>query len=105
VQIYVASTLSSGGGVYLPAGSLSTAKTEVTLLPLPGGNTYVFAITALVDSAANFETRPYRSALPTAFASVVSAPITISAGAQTRIHGDAGAVKQLSEPRIDSRQR
>jgi hypothetical protein len=105
VQIYVASTLSTGGGVYLPAGSFSTAKTSVTLLPLSGGNTYVFAITALVDSAANFETRPYRSALPTAFASVVSAPITISAGDQTRIHGDAGAVKQLSEPRIDSRQR
>jgi len=103
VQVFVASSLPSGGTVYLTAGSFSTAKTSLTLLPLTGGNTYVFAITSLVDAAANYETKPYRSALPTAFANVVSAPITITAGtAQARIHGDARRIRAFSQPGVET---
>jgi hypothetical protein len=98
VEIYIASS-AQAGVPYLPLGSLYTAKTSLNPLPLSGGNSYVFVIIAELDSAANFETSPYRSALPTAFASVVSAPITISTGAaQARIHGDARVVKRLSQP-------
>jgi hypothetical protein len=50
------------------------------LPPLQAGQTYVFSITAILDGAANFETRPNRSALPTASVSVVSAPITTTNG-------------------------
>jgi hypothetical protein len=103
VEIYIASS-AQAGVPYLPLGSLYTAKTSLNPLPLPGGNSYVFVIIAELDSAANFETRPYRSALPTAFASVVSAPITISTGAaQERARGNARVVKQLSQPKVASR--
>jgi hypothetical protein len=106
VQVFVAMTLPSGAVVYEPAGFLTTAKTSVTLLPLSGGNTYVFSITAVVDGGANFETKPFRSALPSGTASVVSAPITIStSAAQTRIHGNARVVKQLYQPVTDSTKR
>jgi hypothetical protein len=57
-----------------------TAKTSVVLPPLQAGQTYVFLITAVLDGAANFETHPNRSELPTAAVSVVSAPITVSTG-------------------------
>jgi hypothetical protein len=84
---------------YLAAGSFYTSQTSITLPPLSSGNTYVFAITALVDGAANIQSSPNRSALPTAFANVVSAPITISSGAaDVVIHGDASVVKRLSQP-------
>jgi hypothetical protein len=94
-------TVDSSGGVALsPVGSFRTAKTSVTLPPLVAGQMYLFVITTLVDGAANVETNPYRSALPIAFAEVVSAPITISASAQTPVvHGDAKGVKQLMQPR------
>jgi hypothetical protein len=106
VQVFVATTLLSGTVVYRPAGFLTTAKTSVTFLPLSGGNTYVFSITAVIDGGANFETKPFRSALPTGTASVVSAPITISTvAAQARIHGNARVVKQLYQPMTDSTQR
>jgi hypothetical protein len=62
-------------------GRYTTAKTTVNLPPLLAGKTYLFLITALADGHANVETMPNRSALPTAYASVVSAPITISSGA------------------------
>jgi hypothetical protein len=65
---------------YVPRAYFYTAKTSAVLPPLQAGQTYVFLITAVLDSAANFETRPNRSALPTAAVSVVSAPITISSG-------------------------
>ena len=61
---------------YLSAGTFLTTKTSVALPPLQAGRTYVFEITSILDGAANFETRPNRSALPTASATVVSAPIT-----------------------------
>jgi len=68
----------NGSPTYLPAGTFYTAKTSVPLPPLQAGKTYVFVITAILDGAANFETRPNHSALPTASASIVSAPITMN---------------------------
>jgi hypothetical protein len=87
----------NGGGVGLGSGGgFRTATTSVALPPLTPGNTYLFLITTLVDGAANVETSPYRSALPTAFAQVVSAPITIASGATVpSIQGDAKVLQQL----------
>jgi hypothetical protein len=99
VGVFVAVTQTDGTVAYARAGTFSTAKTSITLVPLSGGNTYVFSITALVNAAANIETSPHRSALPTAFASVVSAPITILSGASApAIRGDAKVVRRLSQP-------
>ena len=99
VQVYVATTLSTGAVVYGRAGEFSTAKTSLTLVPLSGGNTYVFSITAIVNGGANMEISPFRSALPTGSSNVVSAPITISAAAaQAQIHGDARILKRLTQP-------
>jgi len=98
VAVFVA-TSTNGIALYVPAGSFSTTKTSITLLPLLPGNTYVFAITSFIDAAANFETHPYRASLPSGFANVVSAPITISGGAaKAQIRGDARVVRQLSQP-------
>ncbi len=82
-------------------GQFGTAKTSVTLPPLVANETYVFFITTLVDAAANMETSPLRSALPTGFANVVSAPITISSSATPPvIHGDAELFKKLMSRRL-----
>ena len=90
----------SGVPAYQTAGVFYTSQPSVTLPPLSAGNTYVFAITALTDGTANVQTAPFRSSLPAGFASVVSAPITISSGAaQVQIHGDARVVKRFSQPR------
>ncbi len=98
VSTYVLSN-PSGTPNYLNAGVFYTSQNAITLPPLSSGNTYVFAITALVDGVASIQTSPNRSSLPTAFANVVSAPITISSGAaDVVIHGDAGVVKRLSQP-------
>jgi hypothetical protein len=56
----------------------STTKNSVTVLPLTPGQTYLFLITAKLDGHANVETNPNRSQLPVAFASTLSAPITIN---------------------------
>jgi len=63
---------------FLPAATLSTAKTSMTIPPnlLTSGKTYVFLITSLVDGKANMETSPHRSSLPAASAQLISAPIT-----------------------------
>jgi len=62
------------------------------------GNTYVFAITAEADGTSLIETSQFRSSLPTGFANVVSAPITISSGALTpAIHGDRRVITRLSQ--------
>ncbi|MGO9086523.1 MAG: fibronectin type III domain-containing protein [Candidatus Sulfotelmatobacter sp.] len=99
VSAFVQQT-ANGIATYLPAGVFYTSQTSVTLPPLSAGNSYVFSITALADGSANVQTAPFRSSLPTGFASVVSAPITISSGAaQVRIHGDARVVKRFSQPR------
>ena len=92
--------LSQGPPAIQPVGTYSTAGTSITLPPLAGGNTYLFAITTEVDGAANIQTGPYRSALPTGFASVVSAPITISPSSATpQIHGDIDAWRRLVTPK------
>jgi hypothetical protein len=88
VHLYALTTL-NGGPYLLSEGIYNTSETSVTLPPLPGGNTYIFTITTEVDGVANMQTSPFRSALPTGFASIVSAPITVSASsAMTRVHGD-----------------
>ena len=63
----------------LPASTLSTAKTSMTIPPnlLTSGKTYFFLITSLVDGKAKMETSPHRSSLPIANAQLISAPITI----------------------------
>ena len=53
----------------------------MTLPPLSAGNTYIFVIITEVDGVANMQTSPYRSQLPTAFATVMSAQVAIGAGA------------------------
>jgi hypothetical protein len=84
---------------YIAVGSFYTSTTSITLPPLSAGNTYVFSITALADGAANIQTSPFRSALPTGYASVVSAPMTISAGAASpEIRGDASVLKRFTQP-------
>jgi hypothetical protein len=84
------------GVQYAFTGRFGTAKTSATLPPLTAAQTYVFVITTQVDGAANMETSPRRSALPTGFANVISAPITISSGAMTpAIHGDAKVFAEL----------
>jgi hypothetical protein len=54
---------------------------------------------ALFANAGPAPAIPYSSALPTGFASVVSAPVTISSGAAApAIQGDARVVTPLSQP-------
>jgi len=99
VRVYILTTV-EGVPTYAETGGIySTAQTSITLPPLAGGNTYVFAITAEADGTANMETGPNRSSLPTGFATVVSAPITINSGAQMpAIHGDRRVITRLSQP-------
>lgn len=68
----------NGSLSYGAAGTFYSAKTSVPLPPLQAGKTYVFVIAAILDGAANFETSPNRSALPTASVNIVTAPITIT---------------------------
>jgi fibronectin type III domain protein len=75
---FTAGALPNGVTSYLPGPSFYAAKTSASLPPLQAGKTYVFLITAILDGAANLETQPNRSALPTASVSIVSAPITIN---------------------------
>ena len=98
VTVFVLSNATSAVP-YVTAGVFSTSQTSMTLPPLSTGNTYVFSITSLLDAATNIQTSPFRSALPTGSASVVSAPVTITSGAaQAEIHGDARVIKQFSQP-------
>lgn len=87
----------------LSSGIYGTSGTSVTLPPLSGGNTYVFTITTEVDGAANMQTGPYRSAMPTGFASVVSAPITVSAPSDaTQVHGDMEEWRRVVDPKSNN---
>ena len=96
VEVFVATTLATGQQLYRPSGFYSTAKTSFTPFSLSGGNTYVFVITTVVNAGANMETSPHRSALPGGSASVISAPITVGAGAAPRlVRGDARVVKRF----------
>jgi len=99
IGVYLLIT-SSGLPAAEPIAIYNTAGTSVTLPPLNGGNTYIFTITTEVDGAANMQTSPYRSALPAGFASVVSAPITISPSAATpQIEGDIEEWRRLVTPK------
>ncbi|MGB9237192.1 MAG: hypothetical protein WCC04_22510 [Terriglobales bacterium] len=98
---YVLTTL-NGAPVYEPTGTYSTAGTSVTLPPLAGGNTYIFTIRTEVDGAANMQSSPFRSKLPTGFANVVSAPLTISPSAATpRVDGDIEEWNRLVNQKAD----
>jgi hypothetical protein len=98
VFAYVLTTV-NGTQLYVSAGSFLTSQTSVTLPPLSGGNTYVFAVSALVDGGASEQAQPFRSVLPVGSATVISAPFTIPAGASTpRIRGDARVVRRLTQP-------
>jgi hypothetical protein len=89
-------TTVSGQTALESAGVFTTGKTSVTLPPLTAGNTYVFEIAARADAGANVETKPNRSVLPTAFADVLSAPITISSGAASApIRGNPSVIRNL----------
>jgi hypothetical protein len=81
------------------AGNYSSAQTSMTLPPLPVGNTYLFVIITEVDGIANMETSPYRSQLPTGFATVMSAQVAISAGASgPQLRGDPKELKRFLHP-------
>jgi hypothetical protein len=97
INVFLQTPLQSGVSLS-GVGAFGTAKTSATLPPLTAGKSYVFTITTLVDGAANMETTPWRSALPTGYANVVSAPVTINSGAMTpAIHGDAELFAKLSQ--------
>lgn len=83
----------------LVVGTYSTAQTSLTLPPLTAGNTYIFVITTEMDGIANMETSPYRSQLPTAFATIMSAQVTISAGASgPQLRGDPKEWRRFLHP-------
>ena len=87
----------------LGAGDYGTAETSVTLPPLVPGNTYLFAIITNVDGLASMESGPYRSQLPAAFATILSAPITIGASATVPVlRGDQERWNQLIHPKGES---
>jgi hypothetical protein len=94
VQLFVPLTPPNGTMRYFPSEKFSAAETSMTLpVTLKAGQIFVVMITALVDGQANMESSPRRSGLPTAYASMVSAPITIgSAAAPQIIRGDARVV-------------
>jgi len=78
VAIMAVTALPLGTVSYISAGTLSTAKTSLTIPPgfLAPGRSYLFVITSLADARANMETSPNRSSLPTANADLISAAIT-----------------------------
>ncbi len=99
VRVYVQTTV-AGMPTFAATGAVfNTASTSITLPPLAGGNTYVFAVTADADGSANMQTSPFRSSLPTGTATVVSGPVSINPAAQIpAIHGDRRVITQLSQP-------
>ena len=99
VRVYVQTTV-QGTPTFAPTGvAFSTAGTSISLPPLAGGNTYVFAVTADADGKANMETSPFRSSLPTGYATVVSGPVSINPGTQMpEIHGDRRVITRFSQP-------
>jgi hypothetical protein len=76
VALFLLRPRGDGTSNYFPAGTFITGKTSMTLPPLQSGQTYVMALSARVDGKADVENSPNRSGLPTAYATVVSAPIT-----------------------------
>jgi hypothetical protein len=98
VYVYQVIPMQSGFEL-LVAGNYSTAQTSMMLPPLSAGNTYLFVIITEVDGTANMQTSPYRSQLPTAFATIMSAQVAISAGASgPQLRGDAKELKRFLHP-------
>jgi hypothetical protein len=85
LTVFSLGALPTGAVQYIFVGRFGTAKNTLTLPPVIAGNTYVFVITAQINAGANIETSPYRSQLPIAHTSVVSAPVTINPGATANI--------------------
>jgi hypothetical protein len=98
--VYVLNLVPSGQGLGIQVvGNYGTAKTSMTLPPLTAGN-YLFVIETMVDGAANMETSPYRSKLPTGFATVISNAITVSGGAKRpQLYGDPKDWDGILHPR------
>ena len=99
--VYVFQVIPMQNGLeLLVAGDYSTAQTSMTLPPLTAGNTYIFLIITEVDGVANMQTSPYRSQLPTAFATVMSAQVAISAGAASpQLSGDPKELQRFLHPK------
>jgi len=84
----------------LVAGTYSTAQTSMTLPPLTAGNTYIFVMITEADGIANMQTSPYRSQLPTGFATVMSAQVAVNAGASgPQLRGDPKELKRFLHPK------
>jgi len=84
---------------FLVIGTYSTAQTSMTLPPLTAGNTYVFLIVTQADGAANMQTSPYHSQLPTGSATVISNPILVNAGAVApQLRGDPKQWERFLRP-------
>ena len=100
VQLFVLGTQPDGSMLYFPSQKFSTAKTSMTPpVTLPAGRVFVLLVTAQVDGLANVETSPNRSGLPIAFASFVSAPVTVGPpGVGLVIHGDAASAERILTP-------
>lgn len=87
------------GAEFKVDGVYSTAQPPMTLPPLTAGNTYLFVIVAQADGIANMETSPYRSQLPTGFATVMSAQVAIKSGASApQLRGDPKQWERLLHP-------
>jgi hypothetical protein len=100
VQFFVLGTQPDGSMLYFPSEKFSTAKTSMTPpITLQAGKVFVLLVTAQVDGLANVESSPNRSGLPIAFASFVSAPVTIgSPGVGLVIQGDAASAERILTP-------
>jgi hypothetical protein len=98
---YVFQVIPTGNGFELAGvGNYSTAQSSMTLPPLTGGNTYIFVIITEVDGIANIQTSPYRSQLPTGYATVMSAQVTINAGAaRPQLRGDRKEWQRFLHPK------
>jgi hypothetical protein len=86
-------SLPDGSMGFAGAGEFYTGKTTLTLPPLQPAMTYVFVLTTEVDARANVETSPNRSSLPTAVATIISAPVTTSTGSQI-VHRSAKTLRR-----------
>jgi hypothetical protein len=70
------------------------------LPPLTAGNTYIFVIVTEADGVASVQTSPYRSQLPTGFATVMSAQVTVNAGASgPQLRGDPKELERFLHPK------
>jgi hypothetical protein len=100
VQLFVLGTLPDRSMLYFPSEKFSTAQTSMTPpITLQAGRIFVLLVTAQVDGLASVESSPNRSGLPIAYASFVSAPVTIaSPGVGLVIHGDASSAERMLTP-------